>query len=232
MELGTNTTGRTWSAVFSPDGLYLATAGRGIKVYRIDLSSDGDAEASIVVDRSGAYMSLVFSQSSPKVSYIESWSLLHVLDLANLAAPRSLDIPVIGSVQSQSFTPDGRRILALGRTTGEVLTLDAATGERVSGFPVDDPEQPRAAGSYVNNICLSPGGRRLALASSSSLSVEIWDPVEQRLLYTLPEEQGTVWWLAWSPDGRRLAISRANGDISIWDLEEIDGVLARLELYQ
>ena len=57
-------------------------------------------------------------------------------------------------------------------------------------------------------------------------------PAEQRQVYSLPEEQGTVWWLAWSPDGRRLAISRANGDISIWNLEEIDSVLARLALNQ
>ncbi len=62
--------------------------------------------------------------------------------------------------------------------------------------------------------------------------MEIWDPAEQRRAYTLPEEQGTVWWLAWTPDSRRLAISRANGDISIWNLEEFDSVLARLALNQ
>ena len=28
-------------------------------------------------------------------------------------------------------------------------------------------------------------------------------------IYDLPDEPGTIWWLAWSPDSQRLAISRA-----------------------
>jgi WD40 repeat protein len=41
----------------------------------------------------------------------------------------------------------------------------------------------------------------------------------------LTEDAGSVWWLAWSPDGQRLAVSRATGDISIWNLKEIEAQL-------
>jgi hypothetical protein len=46
----------------------------------------------------------------------------------------------------------------------------------------------------------------------------------------LPAEAGDVWWLAWSPDNRRLALSRNNGNIAIWNLEKMDQILAQLGL--
>jgi len=49
-----------------------------------------------------------------------------------------------------------------------------------------------------------------------------------RVLYSLPESTGSVWWLAWSPDGMRLAVSRSNGEIAIWNLPEVESVLNRL----
>jgi WD40 repeat protein len=62
------------------------------------------------------------------------------------------------------------------------------------------------------------------------LGVEIWDPKTGKWLYSLPEESGTVYWLAWSPDSRRLAVSRDNGDIAIWNLGEVEQILAKLGL--
>jgi len=39
-----------------------------------------------------------------------------------------------------------------------------------------------------------------------------------------------AWWLAWSPDSRRLAVSRASGEITIWDLKAVETQLAELGL--
>jgi hypothetical protein len=61
----------------------------------------------------------------------------------------------------------------------------------------------------------------------------ILDRVQQgdgQLLYSLPEQNTGVGWLAWSPDIHRLAVSRSNGEIAIWNLPEIERVLASLEL--
>jgi WD40 repeat protein len=60
--------------------------------------------------------------------------------------------------------------------------------------------------------------------------VDLWEVKTGRLLYSLPEQNGTVWWQAWSPDSRHLAISRSTGEIAIWNLPEIERVLARLGL--
>jgi WD40 repeat protein len=68
------------------------------------------------------------------------------------------------------------------------------------------------------------------MASHSGLGVDLRDPATGKSLYTLPEEPGAVWFLAWSPDSQRLAVSRANGDISIWNLKEVEAQLAQLDL--
>ena len=79
-------------------------------------------------------------------------------------------------------------------------------------------------------ICLSPDGSRLAVSSESERGLDIWDLKTGTRLYSLPEEAGTVYWLAWSSDSRRVAIARDNGKIAIWDLNTVGQILARLEL--
>jgi hypothetical protein len=46
----------------------------------------------------------------------------------------------------------------------------------------------------------------------------------------VPDEPGTVYWLAWSADSSRVAIARDNGKIAIWDLDTVGQILARLGL--
>ena len=112
-------------------------------------------------------------------------------------------------------------------TNSEIVTLDVATGNRTSSFPTGDSKAARAD---VWNFCLSPDGSKLAFDTRSVLGVEVWDPKTGKMLYSLPEENGTVYWLAWSPDSQRLAVSRDNGEIAIWNLREVEQVLVKLGL--
>jgi WD40 repeat protein len=68
------------------------------------------------------------------------------------------------------------------------------------------------------------------MVTPSGLGVDLDDPATGKLLYTLPDEPGAIWWLAWSPDSQRLAVSRANGDISVWNLREVEAQLSRFGL--
>ena len=88
----------------------------------------------------------------------------------------------------------------------------------------------KSAQAFDYMICLSPDGSRLALSSESERGVDIWGFKTGTRLYSLPEEPGTVYWLAWSHDGRRVAVARDNGKIAIWDLHIVDEILARLGL--
>jgi WD40 repeat protein len=115
-----------------------------------------------------------------------------------------------------------------------VVTLELITGKELSRFVTEElsPEEFADAKrmGYVPGICLSPDGTKLAVSLVSRPGVEIWDPRTGRRLYSLPDDNGSVWWLAWSADSDKLAVSRSNGDISVWKLPEIERVLAALGL--
>jgi len=66
--------------------------------------------------------------------------------------------------------------------------------------------------------------------TSSDLGVDVWDCENGRLLYSLPGREGIIYYFAWSPDSRRLAVSRSNGDIDIWNLGQIERILSELGL--
>jgi len=131
--------------------------------------------------------------------------------------------PSAPSVQPMLFTPDGQSVAVL--TTGSrVAVFDAATGELRRSFAV--------AGSNTEGrqLVLSYTGRWLAITSPSKRGVDIHDFATGELRYSLPDREGTVYWLAWHPKEPRLAIARDNGDIALWDLAKIDLQLTELGL--
>jgi YD repeat-containing protein len=65
----------------------------------------------------------------------------------------------------------------------------------------------------------------VASVNGNGRSGDIVDVASGRRLYSLPDESGVIWWLAWDPDGRRLAIARENGDLSLWNLPEVEAAL-------
>ncbi|MHC1766224.1 MAG: WD40 repeat domain-containing serine/threonine protein kinase [Verrucomicrobiia bacterium] len=239
--LGTDANGAIWSAQFSPDGRHLATANRGggpdserITVWAIDqptmLGSGPSLTAKPVQSVSGEFWSLAFAPDSRLLAYVDYLSIrgLFVWDFNGTDKPRCLATNANSTVQTLSFTPDGRELMYLTEAR-TIVTFDVASGQQTASFSALEPGQRRLWGSEYC-VCLSPDGAKLAVTSPSSLEVDLWEPRSGRRLYSLPGRHGTVWWLAWSPDRRRLAVSRSNGDIDIWNLNEIEHVLAGLGL--
>ena len=128
-----------------------------------------------------------------------------------------------GSVQPVAFSPDGASLAFL--TTGNrVAVFDAATGELRRSFAIT------GSISGGRQLVLDHTGRWLAVTSGSMRGVDIYDFTTGELRYTLPDREGTVYWLAWHPKEPRLAIARDNGDIALWDLAKIDRQLTELGL--
>jgi WD40 repeat protein len=75
------------------------------------------------------------------------------------------------------------------------------------------------------HLALGPGARWVAATTPSRTTV-VYDLQAGAETLALPEESGDVWGLAWSPDGRRLAVSRSDGGVAIWDLEQVRARLA------
>jgi serine/threonine protein kinase/WD40 repeat protein len=237
----TTNDGPTCSVQFSPDGRYLATAGyapNGVRIYKIEEhradQSPGSLEATLLTMAPGG-TGLAFSPNSKSVAFsscshpykIMDEHLFH-WDFLSAAPPHPLGSLVSGGVESCSFTPDSRFLMSISKN-GAVVTLDTKTGNSIASFDAWKP-QPGQFVEATEFLALSPDGSKLAFSSRSRLGVEIRDQKTGTVLYSLPDESGTVYWLAWSPDSRRLAVSRDNGDVAIWDLEILERILKDLGL--
>jgi WD40 repeat protein len=229
LNLGTNGPGATWSAQFSPDGRYLATTGwQGTRVYGIERHEtgrgDGDLEAKLIKSSSvEARRSLVFAPDGRSLALTTRKPNLLLWNLDSWPQPHIVAVRVPICVQTESFTPDGH-LVAIDQS-GRIVTLELPAGKEISSFQAMKPSDFISA-----VICLSPDGSRLAVTAESQRGVDIWDFKSGQRLYALPEEAGTVYWQAWSPDSRRLAIARDNGHIAIWNLDTVGQILTKLGL--
>jgi WD40 repeat protein len=108
------------------------------------------------------------------------------------------------AIQSIAVAPGGRRV-ATGGQDEAVHVWDAAEGKELRTLP--------GQGGWVNDVCFSPDGRKLAASSPKRLRV--WDDAGGKLLIDAAGEGGTP---AFAPDGRTLAVGRG-GTVRLWDVE-------------
>jgi WD40 repeat protein len=129
-------------------------------------------------------------------------------------------------VQGHCFLPKSGA-LAYVTQQRSIAFLDPSDGRVLREFSTREPSD--TSPWFLANICVSPDESKVAVVSTSATGIDIRDVATGKLLYSLAEEPGPVWWLAWSPDNQRLAVTRANGDIAVWNLPEIEAQLAELE---
>jgi WD40 repeat protein len=226
LELGTGQVGEAMWAGFSPDGRYLATMGNftnGSKIWRIERADPAETSNSLTAILIKAWAggnAIEFAPDSRTVAFWEPGGPLFVWDFDRSDQPRRLASGVIVG----GFTPDGRQLVAMNHS-GDILTLEVATGNRVSAFRADAWDEMSSEWS-----ALSPDGSMLVAASKKQrwgATVNVWDPKNGKLLYSLPARAGAVSGLAWSPDSRCLALGCNNGHIAIWNLDAVNQILAQ-----
>jgi serine/threonine protein kinase/WD40 repeat protein len=238
--------GGVWSVQFSLDGQYLAAAGDpdGVRVWALKPYATGTpkqwVEPSLAKSFTGSCGGLVFSRDSRRLAFVhkrpENTHELNIWELGGAALPRVIATNLSFDHRAQAFTPDGRFLLNTD-THRAIIALDPATGKESSRFLVEelsteelvDAKRGRDWGG-VAAFWLSPDGTKLAVIPVSRPGVDIWDPRTGRRLYSLPDESGNVWFLAWSADNQKLAVSRCDGDIAVWKLQEVEQALASLGL--
>jgi WD40 repeat protein len=124
-----------------------------------------------------------------------------------------------------AFSPDGK-MLAWG-AGDSFLVLDLATGrQRTIVFSVAEEE----AGT-IGTLAFSPDGRLVAVAALESGTVKLWSSDTLEHTRTLQGPQGEdgetvwppdVWAVAFSPDGKALAVGSADGPadtVKLWDVQ-------------
>ena len=104
---------------------------------------------------------------------------------------------------------------------GSVFAVGTASGVRLWDVTERQELGPLLEGSQTNVHCLrfSPDGKLLATSNWGGKHVEIWD-VTSRTLIERPDSY-RAWFgsLAFSPDGKMLAIPGDENEISLWDIE-------------
>ena len=122
-----------------------------------------------------------------------------------------------------SFLPDGKQLVLVNQSEGKIEVQDAAAGQVRATFGRKELIHGRSI-----HTALSPDGAWLAVGGDKAVTV--WDMNQRELLFALPEEHGTIWSLAWSPDNHLLAVGSSSGGLIIWNMPRIKSELSRIGL--
>jgi WD40 repeat protein/tRNA A-37 threonylcarbamoyl transferase component Bud32 len=196
--------GNVFGLAFGPDGATFAAAtgdlfnplkGGAVRVFRT-----ADREPLLALpDRPAGMGTLDYSPDGTRLAVGGADGTVAVYDLP--AGRRAWEVKLKGLLFAVEFSPDGRSLAASAAALidptyrGEVVLLDAATGERRQAFV------GHAAG--VSCLAFRPDGERLATGSTDK-TVKVWEVATGREVGALTGSPDYLLTVGWSRDGRRL----------------------------
>ena len=125
---------------------------------------------------------------------------------------RTLELP--HEVNLLACSPDGRHVAATTYDPYDraLYLFDLTTGE-----------SRRFEGSVrPYSLAFMPDGSRIVTGNRDDGTVSLWD-VERGITLTLTDLEGTIQWVAVSPDGTRIAAVDSAGHHRVWDARPLDG---------
>jgi WD40 repeat protein len=212
-----------WGVAFSPDGKTLASVSRrNAKLW--DLTTG--KEAATLEDGSAAFMSVAFSPDGKTVSGGGLYSFVRTWDSKTGKLLRERH--VWGEVRGVAYTANDRlasaSVLWSGPNgnvvRGDLQIWDPATGRDKVTFETEPG---------IGQLCVacSPDGTVLAAASGRydskkqrvvSAQVKVWDASSGKAVATLGGYTDAIGNVAFSPDGKRLAVASWDNSLDVWEV--------------
>jgi WD40 repeat protein len=215
-----------YGAAFTSDGRYFMVCGElGVRLWSVDQVGPDEGGRRLSF-KEMARPTKTFANSacfSPD-SKLLGWTDGVRVSVWDLAAARKHSWPArVFSFLALSFLPDSRHLALVNWTTGKIEIRDATSGQVTTTFG----KKELIYGASIHTA-LSPDGAWLVVGGDKAVTV--WDMNKGELMFALPEEPGTVWSLAWSPNKDLLAVGSSTGGLVIWDLPRIKTELSRIGL--
>ncbi|MHC4943385.1 MAG: protein kinase domain-containing protein [Planctomycetota bacterium] len=197
---------------FSTDGAKVITSDK--KAIRIWDTESGDlihefAGREIIMSRDGERLLVKKSEKDPEIRNLKTGELMYTLK---------------SNGNPSDFSPDGKRVLTLW--AGFVRIIDPIPGRERMEFQEKCHTSILFANKDVNFIVSAPHWGKYPIRLWNLKSRCVVHVFNDHLWVRVSGEQKiAVPWLAFSPDGKRIATSGHDGHFSIWDRETAERIL-------